>query len=150
MLQVDFLPAAGSVIFPAEEGVVPRRLCAACGHFPHFEVVAVVVAGIELERKAALFQVGEAVARARLVPRLVQRRKHPDLVMTDLWMPDRNGADLARALKQDPATADIPVLLVTADTEMTGDADDTQFSTVIYKPINIARISAALKNTLNR
>ena len=121
--------------------------------FPGVEVLVVDDAEVNcMVLESVLKRLGCSVRTAFSVDEALEKvaRKHPDLVMTDLWMPDRNGADLARALKQDPATADIPVLLVTADTEMTGDADDTQFSTVIYKPINIARISAALKNTLNR
>lgn len=123
------------------------------GEFPGVEVLVVDDAEVNcMVLESVLKRLGCSVRTAFSVDEALEKigRKHPDLVMTDLWMPDRNGADLARALKQDPATADIPVLLVTADTEMTGDADDAQFSAVIYKPINIARISAALKTALNR
>jgi DNA-binding response OmpR family regulator len=42
------------------------------------------------------------------------RETSPDVVVTDLQMPFMSGADLARAMYEDPATASIPVLVLTA------------------------------------
>jgi len=42
------------------------------------------------------------------------RRERPDLVITDLQMPYLNGLDLSIALKQDPGTAQTPVIMLTA------------------------------------
>ena len=39
---------------------------------------------------------------------------HPDLILLDMKMPGMNGYDVARALNDDPAMADIPVIAVTA------------------------------------
>ncbi len=39
-------------------------------------------------------------------------RRRPDLILLDLLLPDRNGLDLLRSLKSDPATQEIPVLVV--------------------------------------
>ncbi len=44
----------------------------------------------------------------------VAREEHPDVVCLDLTMPDANGHEVLRRLKADPATADIPVVVVTA------------------------------------
>ncbi|MEW6682551.1 MAG: ATP-binding protein [Nitrospirota bacterium] len=44
---------------------------------------------------------------------LVRSRK-PGLVVTDLMMPRLSGAELCRLLKEDPDTASVPVILVTA------------------------------------
>lgn len=38
----------------------------------------------------------------------------PDLVILDVMMPQRNGFEVCRALKQRQETADIPVILLTA------------------------------------
>ena len=47
---------------------------------------------------------------------LVQKR-HPDLVLTDVMMPEMSGIELCRVLKGDPLTAPIPVVLVTSKAE---------------------------------
>jgi signal transduction histidine kinase/CheY-like chemotaxis protein len=44
----------------------------------------------------------------------VARRHTPDLIVLDLMMPEVNGFDVVEALKSDPRTAQIPVLVVTA------------------------------------
>ena len=44
---------------------------------------------------------------------LIRERK-PDLVVSDIIMPEMNGYDLCRALKAEPGLRDIPVILVTA------------------------------------
>jgi PAS domain S-box-containing protein len=42
------------------------------------------------------------------------RRELPDLIVLDLMMPDINGFDVVEALKEQPDTARIPILVVTA------------------------------------
>ena len=43
------------------------------------------------------------------------RAHHPDLVLLDLHLPDRLGIDVLAALQREEATADIPVVILTAD-----------------------------------
>jgi DNA-binding response OmpR family regulator len=45
------------------------------------------------------------------------REGRPDLVLLDLMLPQVNGWELCRRLKQDPATRDLPVIMVTARAE---------------------------------
>lgn len=42
------------------------------------------------------------------------RQARPDLVITDLLMPNMDGEELARCLRDDPATQDLPVIFYTA------------------------------------
>ncbi len=44
-------------------------------------------------------------------------RQAPDLVLTDVMMPEMAGTELCRHLKEDPETASIPVVLVTSKAE---------------------------------
>ena len=41
-------------------------------------------------------------------------QKRPDCILLDLMMPVMTGAELLHRLKQDPATADIPIVLVSS------------------------------------
>jgi len=38
----------------------------------------------------------------------------PDLILLDVGMPDVDGLEVCRAIRRQPATADLPILLVTA------------------------------------
>jgi len=42
------------------------------------------------------------------------REKRPDLVILDLMLPDVSGTEICKALKRDPATQGIPILMLTA------------------------------------
>ncbi len=44
----------------------------------------------------------------------VARAQHPDIVLMDVSIPGMDGIDATAALKGDPATRDIPVVIVTA------------------------------------
>jgi CheY-like chemotaxis protein len=53
-------------------------------------------------------ELDEAADGAEALARVAERR--PSLILTDLLMPGLDGAELARRLKADPATADIPII----------------------------------------
>lgn len=43
------------------------------------------------------------------------RKYLPQAVVTDVWPPRLDGCEVAKAIKQDPETAHIPTLVITAD-----------------------------------
>jgi PAS domain S-box-containing protein len=65
----------------------------------------------------------------------IAKRELPDLIVLDLMMPDVNGFDVALALHEDPGTANIPILVVTAKQITAEDRDKLNgfVSTVMEK-----------------
>jgi CheY-like chemotaxis protein len=51
----------------------------------------------------------------------IAKRDHPDLVVLDVMMPGKSGWEVARALKQDPSTQPIKILMLTAIGEKTNE-----------------------------
>src|SRR5450631_2108542 len=49
------------------------------------------------------------------------RRNKPDLVLLDVMMPGKSGWEVARALKQDPETESVKIMMVTAIGEKTNE-----------------------------
>jgi CheY-like chemotaxis protein len=66
------------------------------------------------------------------------RESAPDLVVTDMMMPVMDGAELIRCLRADPATAHVPILAASGDSQLAGGAD-----AVVSKPYDWHHLLAA-------
>jgi DNA-binding response OmpR family regulator len=51
----------------------------------------------------------------------IAKREKPDIVLLDVMMPGKSGWEVARALKQDPVTANVKIVMVTAIGEKTNE-----------------------------
>ncbi len=75
----------------------------------------------------------------------------PDLVVLDLMLPDMDGFDVCRSLKNNPMTNEIPVIMLTAKGEETDIVSGLELGAVDYvvKPFSprvlLARIRTALR-----
>ena|SRR5437868_7055569 len=66
----------------------------------------------------------------------VLRRLKPDLIVTDMQMPEMSGSELITALKAQPAMASIPIVIVAG--RQSGFSDhEKRANFVIYKDIDI-------------
>lgn len=80
------------------------------------------------------------------------RRELPDLILMDVQMPGMNGLEATNLLKQDPATAAIPVLGLTAFA-MKGDAERILAAgcdAYLPKPYSHTQLTEAVANLLGR
>lgn len=82
----------------------------------------------------------------------IAAREIPDLILLDLMMPGIDGTEVARRLKADPATANIPIVMLTAKSEetdvvvgLTIGADD-----YVTKPFSMKILLARLSTVLRR
>ena len=70
----------------------------------------------------------------------------PDIVLTDLWMPNMNGDELALKVRALPDFNHLPVFVVTADFDNPDGFDMTVFSGILRKPIDDDRLQELLSS----
>ncbi len=64
----------------------------------------------------------------------------PELIFIDLWMPEISGDEVVRELKKNKKTANIPVIIVTANKDSQKIADGVGADNYISKPFDIAEL----------
>lgn len=64
------------------------------------------------------------------------KQKHPDIIITDMQMPKMTGGELISALKANPDTANIPVVIV-AGKHSGFDKHEKRANSTIFKDIDI-------------
>ena len=78
----------------------------------------------------------------------------PDIILLDLFMPDMPGEDVAAALKVNTATADIPILFVTAlatnDDIVDSEENKIGNNYILPKPIRTKKLIETIMNILSK
>lgn len=64
----------------------------------------------------------------------------PDVILTDMWMPEMNGQQLSEAMRHDKTLAEIPVVAVTADVDIDSTYNMKLFTRIISKPVTGAKL----------
>jgi len=73
----------------------------------------------------------------------------PDAILLDVMMPDMDGPTTFKGLRANPATCDIPVVLLTAKIfDSTTDRNGLEGITVIGKPFDPLRLPAQIASAL--
>ena len=80
----------------------------------------------------------------------IVRKDKPDLILLDVMMPKMSGFEVCRKIKNDPATAHIPIIMVTALNEY-GDMQrgvDCGTDDFVSKPVNKLELLTRVKTML--
>lgn len=79
-------------------------------------------------------------------------KHHPDLIVTDIIMPEMNGYELVRQVRQQPLFRLLPVILLTARTQTQERILGYQSGCDLYlpKPFELEELAAAINNLLER
>jgi CheY-like chemotaxis protein len=78
------------------------------------------------------------------------RTELPDLILMDIVMPKVNGIQACQAIKRDPATAHIPIILVTTRGEAASleAGYSSGCNDYVTKPVNSAELLGKIRNIL--
>jgi CheY-like chemotaxis protein len=79
--------------------------------------------------------------RAALV---LARQQRPDVVTLDLTLPDLDGREVLRLLKDDPLTRSIPVVVISAHPESLSEPDRARAAQVLMKPFDVDDLLAGV------
>ncbi len=78
------------------------------------------------------------------------KQQQPNLILCDVMMPELDGYGVLEALRQDPVTAKIPFLFLTASADRTNlqKIRDLGINDFILKPFNVDKFLAAIADRM--
>jgi DNA-binding response OmpR family regulator len=96
------------------------------------------------------YETSRAVNSAQAISKALAER--PDLIITDLYLPDMNAVDATVILKQDPATSGIPIVVLTAMTfgEWKTKALKAGVAKYLIKPVSPPELTEAVRTLIQR
>ena len=119
----------------------PARILITDDNQQNCELLEAYLSGESVEIEMA-FDGQEALAKVETF--------HPDIILLDIMMPRMSGYEVCKQLKQNPATKDIPILMVTALNEM-GDIEkavNAGCDDFLTKPVNRLELTTRVRSLL--
>jgi len=79
------------------------------------------------------------------------KQNHPDLILMDVVMPGMNGFQATRAIRKNPTTEDIPIIMVSANQQGTDQIWGTRLGAndFIPKPVSRQELFSKVETLLN-
>lgn len=74
----------------------------------------------------------------------------PEIILTDIWMPDMDGCQLARNIRKKKKFKHTRIVAVTADTEVHVNFDMGAFDAVLLKPLTVSKIKSLFRDLQKR
>ena len=105
---------------------------------------------LSLRLKQRGYEVFEAIDGEKALEEA--RERHPDLVILDVMMPQKNGWEVARELKHDEKTKGIGIIVLTAIGEKMNEITSPLYGADEYidKPFEFDRLEKAIASVLER
>lgn len=94
----------------------------------------------------ARVDVGVAEAASGAAAMTVLETLSPDAVIVDLGLPDMNGLDVIRRIRETEPT--VPIVLMSASTQTDLAADAVQVSAILEKPFKLQRLQQVILRAL--
>jgi putative two-component system response regulator len=92
----------------------------------------------------------KAAVNGMMALKIVEKQS-PDLILLDIRMPGMDGFEVCRRLKENEASADIPVVFLTGESDATSEADAMSAGAAgfVTKPIDPATLFASIEKCLS-
>ncbi|TRX57289.1 two-component system response regulator [Thalassomonas sp. M1454] len=92
----------------------------------------------------------KAALNGEIALKIANAKQKPDLILLDVMMPEMDGHEVCRKLKSNPVTSNIPVIFVTAKTEIQDEKIGFELGAVDYitKPVSVPIVQARVKTQL--
>lgn len=78
----------------------------------------------------------------------LEKDQLPDIILLDIWMAGIDGRDVCKRLKQTAATANIPVIFISANSNIADITQECNAQGYIAKPFEMLEMLALIQNTL--
>lgn len=101
-------------------------------------IVGVLTSALEDEGYRVVTTMGADTLRLAIILR-------PDVVLLDISMPGMDGVEVCQRLHQNPATAHIPVILMTARHDLSALARGAKADSALTKPFDLEELYATVE-----
>ena len=72
--------------------------------------------------------------------------KRPDLILIDIHLRDADGREVCKAIKENPETKNIPVILMSANSEKLGLSEGYLADEILEKPFDISVLKSKIES----
>lgn len=93
-----------------------------------------IVDAVEMMLKFEGYEVSSTVNGATV---LDMQNEYPDLFLLDIWMSGQDGRDICRELKKKKNTKKIPIIMISASTDLEKSAKDAGADDFLEKPFDM-------------
>jgi two-component system response regulator (stage 0 sporulation protein F) len=73
---------------------------------------------------------------------------HPAIILLDVKLPERSGGDLLHELRQEPATRDSAIVVVSANTHLLSESELAEADAVVTKPFDVGELLTIVQREL--
>jgi DNA-binding response OmpR family regulator len=80
----------------------------------------------------------------------IEEHNLPDIILLDIWMTGQDGRDICKQLKSNPATQNIPVIFISANSNIDEITSECNAQGYIAKPFEMAEMLSMIEKTLSQ
>ena len=78
-------------------------------------------------------------------------KENPDLIITDVMMPEMDGFELCRKIREEPETSHVPIIMLTAKSSEEHNLEGVEVGADVFlaKPLNMLKLTPQIENLLD-